>query len=296
MRKQATAVRGDDIKTRLERCFADFFRVVETKDHVWTVKGFIDVYRNIYTISLDTKVVSKVVELMIFPVLVKFAHENDYEMHLSAHQNHYPDISFVHKSNGARFALDLKSTYRVGLDRVNGMTLGAFTGYFRNRQSNKNVMFPYGSYQRHYVLGVLYTRSDAHNAALRLKELGYPVAGSTYALLVKFVSNPTDDGFDHLARALKLPSGKATRVRRAVEAVLIDDRRRYRLGALESIPSVIRDFDFFIQEKWRIAADRPGSGNTKNLGSATAIEVLKTGTGPFTKHTDGERLFDDYWM
>ena len=296
MREMNAAARADDVKTLLERCFADFFRVVETKDHVWTVKGFIDVYRNIYTISLDTKVVSKVVELMIFPVLVKFAHENDYEMHLSPHQNHYPDISFVHKSSGARFALDLKSTYRVGLDRVNGMTLGAFTGYFRNRQSNKNVMFPYGSYQRHYVLGVLYTRSDAHNAALRLKELGYPVAGSTYALLVKFVSNPTDDGFDHLARALKLPSGKATRVRRAVEAVIIDERRRYRLGALESIPSVIRDFDFFIQEKWRIAADRPGSGNTKNLGSATAIEVLKTGTGPFTKHTDGERLFDDYWM
>lgn len=131
---------------------------------------------------------------MIFPVLVKFAHEYGYEMHLSPHQNHYPDISFVHKSSGARFALDLKSTYRVGLDRVNGMTLGAFTGYFRNRQSSKNVVFPYGSYQCHYVLGVLYARSDAHNAARRLEEFGYTVAGSTYALLVKFVSNPTDDG------------------------------------------------------------------------------------------------------
>ena len=295
MREQTATGHEDDIKARLERCFADFFRVVETKDHVWTVKGFIDVYRNIYTISLDTKVVSKVVELMIFPVLVRFAHENGYEMHLCPHQNHYPDISFVDKQSGIKIALDMKSTYRVGLDRVNGMTLRAFTGYFRNRQSKKNVVFPYGSYQHHYVLGVLYTRSDAHNAALRLKELGYVVAGSTYALLVKFVSNPTDEGFDHLARALKLPRGKAPRVRRAVEAVLINERRKYRLGALKSIPSVIRDFDFFLQEKWRIAADRPGSGNTKNIGSATAIEALKAGAGPFTKHAGGERLFDDYW-
>jgi hypothetical protein len=296
MRERKATSREGDVKTLLERCFADFFRVVETRDHVWTVKGFIDVYRNIYTISLDTKVVSKVVELMIFPVLVKFAHEYGYEMHLSPHQNHYPDISFIHKTSGAKFALDLKSTYRVGLDRVNGMTLGAFTGYFRNRQSSKNVVFPYGSYECHYVLGVLYTRSDAHNAALRLKELGYPVAGSTYALLVKFVSNPTDDGFEQLARALDLTRGKAPAVRRAIEAVLIDERRKYQLGSLKSIPSVIRDFDFFVQEKWRIAADRPGSGNTKNIGSTTSIEALKAGTGPFTKHANGARLFDDYWM
>ena len=31
----------------------------------WVVKGFIDVYRNIYTISVDTKVVSKIIELQL---------------------------------------------------------------------------------------------------------------------------------------------------------------------------------------------------------------------------------------
>lgn len=32
---------------------------VSTQDGQWAIKGFIDVYRNIYTISSDTKIVSK---------------------------------------------------------------------------------------------------------------------------------------------------------------------------------------------------------------------------------------------
>ncbi|MEO0080958.1 MAG: type II restriction endonuclease [candidate division WOR-3 bacterium] len=284
-----------DFKPLLERYFADFFRVVETREHTWTVKGFIDVYRNIYTISLDTKVVSKVIELMVFPVIVRFCHEHGYDMVLSAHQNHYPDISFVHRKSKTRLALDLKSTYRIGPDRVNGMTLGAFTGYFRNRQSAKNVTFPYGSYARHFVLGVIYTRADAHNAGLRLEELGYTLSGSAHSALMRFVSGPSEETFGRLARVLHIPERKFPAVRRAVESVLIDERKKYRLSALKRIPSVVRDFDFFLQEKWRVATDRPGSGNTKNIGSTTSVAELKNGTGPFTKYPKGDKLFDDYW-
>jgi len=53
------AKRMDPFKTSLEKYFKDFFSIVATGDGDWTVKGFIDVYKNIYTISLDTKVVSK---------------------------------------------------------------------------------------------------------------------------------------------------------------------------------------------------------------------------------------------
>ena len=31
----------------------------------WTIKGFIDIYKNIYTISSDTKIVSKILEIRI---------------------------------------------------------------------------------------------------------------------------------------------------------------------------------------------------------------------------------------
>ena len=39
---------------------------VSTDTGEWTIKGFIDVYKNIYTISSDTKIVSKILEIHIF--------------------------------------------------------------------------------------------------------------------------------------------------------------------------------------------------------------------------------------
>ena len=57
---------------------------------------------------------------------------------------------------------------------------------------------------------------------------------------------------------------------------------------------MIKDFHFFAQPKYRIASARPGSGNTKNIGSVTKIEQLVKGTGPFA--TLGEEVYDDYWM
>ena len=58
--------------------------------------------------------------------------------------------------------------------------------------------------------------------------------------------------------------------------------------------SVIRDFRFFVQEKWRIASDKSGSGNTANIGSIAKIEDIVTGNGMFSQL--GEDWFDDYWM
>ena len=66
------------------------------------------------------------------------------------------------------------------------------------------------------------------------------------------------------------------------------------MDELESIISVVRDIQFFVQEKYKIASDRPGSGNTKNIGSVTSIEALVNGKGPFAAL--GEEVFDDYWM
>ncbi len=212
-----------------------FNSAVSTSSGDWIIKGFIDIAKNIYTISIDTKVISKIMELLLFPEFARFAEKHSLKMVLSEQQNFYPDISFI-DNEGHRFALDLKSTYRIDDNRVNGMTLGAFTGYFRERNSTKNITFPYSSYSGHFVLGVIYSKTDG----------------------------------------------------------LIDERRRYNLDELEGITSVIRDFQFFAQEKYRIASDCPGSGNTKNIGSVTEIDKLVSGSGPF--ESLGENVFDDYWM
>lgn len=212
----------------------NFGNAISMEDGSWVVKGFIDVYRNIYTISTDTKVISKIIELYIFPKILEFAERNDLEIELTKEQNFYPDITFK-DSEGNLFAVDLKSSYRKNSTHINGMTLGAFTGYFRERNSLKNITHPYNEYKAHVVLGVIY-------------------------------DTITD----------------------------IDERKSYTLEQLSDITSVVKNFQFFVQEKWKIAIDRPGSGNTKNIGSVNNIDDLINGQGVFSEL--GEDVFDDYWM
>lgn len=220
--------------SKLQSAVNSFSPLVSTNDGQWAVKGFIDIYKHIYTISTDTKVVSKIIELYIFPLLFKFAQDNNLQLKLTKEQNFYPDLTFI-DCDGNLFAVDLKSSYRKTPIRINGMTLGAFTGYFRNRHSTKNVTYPYDSYKAHIVLGIIYSENEA----------------------------------------------------------AVDERECYSIENLDTITSVVKDITFFVQEKWRIASDHAGSGNTKNIGSVNLIEDLINGNGTFAKL--GEKVFDDYW-
>ncbi len=74
----------------------------------------------------------------------------------------------------------------------------------------------------------------------------------------------------------------------------VDEYKIYSVDDVKRILSVIKDIEFILQEKYKIATDRPGSGNTKNIGSTTKMEELRDGTGIFSKY--GVELFDDYWM
>ena len=138
-----------------------------------------------------------------------------------------------------KFAVDFKTTYRLP-DKpflCNGFTLGSHGKYFEDRNSAKNIQFPYGAYSGHFCLGIIYNRVD----------------GAT-----------------------------------------IDETKQYALGDLQSITSVVRDFQFFVAEKWRIASDKSGSGNTANIGSINNIKDILDGNGLFSQL--GEAWFDDYWM
>lgn len=135
---------------------------ISTSDDQWTIKGFIDVFKNIYTVSTDTKIVSKILEIHLFPKLLEFARKNKYRIVLAEQQNYYPDLSFVHsRDDRIKFALDLKTTYRLpdNPEFCNGFTLGSHGEYFINRKSNKNIQFPYEEYLGHFCLGIIYSRS-----------------------------------------------------------------------------------------------------------------------------------------
>ena len=61
-----------------------------------------------------------------------------------------------------------------------------------------------------------------------------------------------------------------------------------------TIESVIKNIEFFFIEKWKIASDKSGSGNTANIGSITKIQDIINGNGVFKDY--GEEMFDAYWM
>ena len=60
-----------DFLKLLQTEIARFTKSVSTDQGDWVVKGFIDIAKNIYTTSIDTKVISKIMELLIFPNLTK---------------------------------------------------------------------------------------------------------------------------------------------------------------------------------------------------------------------------------
>jgi len=213
---------------------------ISTKDGQWSIKGFIDSCENIYTISNDTKIVSKILEIHLFPKILKFAKNIGYKIILAEHQNYYPDVTFEKLDNPkVKFAVDFKTTYRNPKKPYlcNGFTLGSHGKYFQDRNSDKNIQYPYKEYLGHFCLGIIY---DRHKNAT------------------------------------------------------IDETKQYSLEDLDKITSVIHNFDFFAVEKYKIASDKSGSGNTANIGSINHIDDIKNGRGMFSKL--GEKWFDDYWM
>lgn len=221
------------------KVFANTLANEISKENEWTIRGFVDIFKNVYTISSDTKIVSKILELHLFPHFVSFAERIGFEIELATCQNWYPDISFISKTNPSiKFAVDLKTTYRDDdyPDFCNGFTLGSHGEYFIDRSSRKNIQYPYDEYSGHFCLGIIYSRKN-----LDKKE----------------------------------------------------ELTRYSIDDVESIPSVIKDFLFFAEEKWKIASDKSGSGNTANIGSIQRIEDIIAGNGVFVKA--GEEIFDDYW-
>jgi hypothetical protein len=194
--------------------------------------------KKIYDISDDTKLLSKILEIHLYPKFLEFADKNNYNIVLPDKQNYYPDLSFVDKNDeNNKFALDLKTTYRLEKkpDFIRGFTLGSHGEYFINRNSDKNIQFPYNKYKGHFCLGIIYTR---------LNKKKFPEI--------------------------------------------------YRIKDLKRIISAIGEFQFFACDKWAIASDKGGSGNTANIGSIKYIPDIIEGNGLFKNL--GEECFDDYWI
>lgn len=177
-----------------------------------------------YPIPRDTKVVSKLFECLVDPVVEAFCQRHGLNLKVGT-QTKYPDYSlsgdFLGTPPRKWVALDIKSTYFVTEEVVRGLTLGSYQGGLRDPASTRHTVLPYDAYIEHFCLCILYHRPP------------------------------------------------------------IDDQR------------IVSDVEVILQQKYKIATDKLGSHNTKNIGSVKNVTDLRNGTGPFSEL--GSSVFEAYW-
>lgn len=197
--------------------------------------GILDAGNKIHTLGTDSKIIGRIFEMYVQPVLEQIASENGYTLQTPASQTAYPDfIMMKSKDSKEKIAIDIKTTYRKSNQSSIKFTLGSFCSYMRDNK--KNIAFHYTDYAKHYVIGFVYKRNGA-----------------------------------------------------AQESRVYDYKDR------AQIIFPYHSVQYFIEEKYKIAGDKPGSGNTENIGSFPTrdFSALKKGEGPFSKL--GQDVFDIYW-
>jgi len=200
----------------------------------WYIKGILDSKKRLYTLSDDTKLISKVFELISIPIITKAFEPYIHKWETEERQTVYPDLTLiVSGSSPNKIAIDIKSTYRKG--EAAGFTLGSYTAYMR-APFTKNIRYPYNEYREHWIVGFIYNR---------------------------------------------VPD---------VKAEIVD------VSLMDKVVAPIKNVEVIVWQKWQLASDKPGSGNTANIGSVRSLDALRKGQGTFTRFGDnGKDIFEDYW-
>ena len=200
----------------------------------WHIKGILDSKKRLYTISNDTKLISKVFELVYIPIIANAVEPYIQKWETEERQTVYPDLTLIlDGSPPNKIAIDIKSTYRKGINA--GFTLGSYTAYIRP-PFTKNIRYPYTEYIEHWIVGFIYDR---------------------------------------------IPG---------VKPEIVD------ISLIDKVIPPVENVEAVIWQKWQLASDKPGSGNTANIGSIKNIELLRRGEGTFTQFGDeGKDIFEDYW-
>jgi hypothetical protein len=171
----------------------DFLRnILCDEEGNWSARGIVDTNNQIFPMTLDTKVVSKIFESQLVGPLIDLL-EGDAILIEADYQNQYPDFSIhIPNDDDTLIAVDVKSTYRLGNGSVNGMTLGAYskTSYFRNRDGKKNIKFPYNTYCAHLVLGIVYSRGEVNEEPIIIQNIDEVIGIPTPVKNLKFFIQP----------------------------------------------------------------------------------------------------------
>nr|AGF93120.1 restriction endonuclease, type II, EcoRV [uncultured organism] len=231
----------DFIKESLDR--------IEEWNIDWKVYGMVDRRDRVYSLGDDTKILGRIFELLVAPLVEDIAQDHGLTVQPASSQTIYPDFTLMESPEDQhKIAVDVKTTYRrgkyqqpstkygyeAGEEKPFKFTLGSYASFLRD--NTKNIEFNYKTYDKDYIIGFIYSRNEQADEGI-VKD--------------------------------------------------IDDK--------EEIEPPYLDVEYFVQEKYKIAGEKPGSGNTENLGNFVTndVEELQNGEGPFAEH--GKEVFKDYW-
>ena len=129
----------------------------------WDLVGIITKSSKVYTLSYDSKILSGIFEILTEPIIQKIADDNNLVLKKGV-QNQYPEFTqYDEASSHEKIAVDMKSTYRqrnVGGDvKPFSFTLGSYRSYLQDPNGRKGILFPYGDYKEHWVIGFIYDRN-----------------------------------------------------------------------------------------------------------------------------------------
>lgn len=126
----------------------------------WEVLGFINKNSEVLTFGNDSKIIGRLFEILLSNSLNEVAKDLGFEFHENLKQTVYPDFYFI-KPDGRKIAIDVKTTYRgfcpAGNVKSFAFTAGSFTSFMRG-DGTKNIVGNYSDYDKHYIIGVLYSR------------------------------------------------------------------------------------------------------------------------------------------
>lgn len=204
----------------------------------WEILGILNKSPFILPVGCDSKILGRVFEILMHPILYKCSLILGCKLEASKSQTVYPDFWFQFMS-GKKIAIDIKSTYRK-MDK-NGQlypfnfTLGSYSSYIRNE--TKNIEGNLKDYIGHIVVGFLYDRNK------------------------------------ELPRIDPMPLCEITKC----------------------IPPYM-NVEYFVQEKYKIAGQTKGSGNTNNISTIRSRDIKDFQNGLSYFSDFGEEIFYDYWQ
>ena len=131
----------------------------------YAVCGIVDRWECVYPLGSDAKVLSTIFENIARQAVASYANRRGMTLYDADRQNYYPDFTLAaNRDDRNKIAVDVKTTYQEQAGDRFSFTLGSYTSFLRN--GVKNIMFPFGEYTKHWIIGFVYRRLAVDQAAV----------------------------------------------------------------------------------------------------------------------------------